>query len=139
MNNIFVGLIIAVIAGWFGYCLYRMWRGARGADCASCALGGDFDYGTYGREAVPEKPMEVVTSAGHHIIREVVSPRLIFLFLFMILTSFLLFSTEESDGRLTYYFVKYHKHRRQYQDYNNHTDNRASREQSANRTDHFNL
>ena len=49
MNNIFVGLIIAVIAGWFGYCLYRMWRGARGADCASCALGGDFDYGTYGR------------------------------------------------------------------------------------------
>ena len=68
MNNIFVGLIIAVIAGWFGYCLYRMWRGARGADCASCALGGDFDYGTYGREAVPEKPMEVVTSAGHHII-----------------------------------------------------------------------
>ena len=68
MNNIFVGLIIAVIAGWFGYCLYRMWRGARGADCASCALGGDFDYCTYGREAVLEKPMEVVTSAGHHII-----------------------------------------------------------------------
>ena len=68
MNNIFVGLIIAVIAGWFGYCLYRMWRGARGADCASCALGGDFEYGTYGREAVPEKPMEVVTSAGHHIL-----------------------------------------------------------------------
>lgn len=37
MNNIFVGLIIAVIAGWFGYCLYRMWRGARGASLC-CAM-----------------------------------------------------------------------------------------------------
>ncbi len=69
MNTFWTGLIIAIIAAWFGYSLYRMWRGSTGRDCASCALGADFDYAKYNNKKQPlPKKAEFVMNNGHHII-----------------------------------------------------------------------
>ena len=69
MNTLLTGLIIAIVAAWFGYSVYRMIRGARGKDCASCALGNSFDYKKHGVTKPSEiKRNEYVTPAGHHII-----------------------------------------------------------------------
>lgn len=69
MNSLYIGLIIAAIAAWFGYALYKMFRGASGKDCATCALGSGFDYRKKGIHSPKEiKPTEFVTPKGHHII-----------------------------------------------------------------------
>ena len=46
---------------------------------------------------------------------------------------------QKSLTRLHDHFIKYHKHRRQYKDNHNHTDDRTSRHQDTQGTDHINV
>ena len=46
---------------------------------------------------------------------------------------------QKSLTRLHDHFIKYHKHRRQYKDNHDHTDDRTSRHQDTQGTDHINI